>query len=91
MMDIETITGQSLEDFFRDRVPLTLFDLIALKLRVLKVQGRSCIGAFVFKYEDRYVFRVEDPYGDDKADIYISFIDVRDLILIIDAVRATVA
>lgn len=91
MMDIETITGQSLNEFFRNRVPLTLFDTISMKLRILKIQGKNCIGAFVFRYEDLYVFRVEDSYGGDKADIYISFMDVRNLIIIIDAVCVNVA
>lgn len=89
MMDIVTITGQSLEDFFRQRIPDVLLDQLRLKLRVLRIQGKNCIGAFVFRYEDRYVFRVEADYSQDKADIYISFIELRNLVIIIDAVLAS--
>ena len=86
MMKIITITGQSLDEFFKQRIPGVLIDKLIVKLRVLRLEGKNCIGAFVFPYGDRYVFRVEDVHSPDKANVYISFIDLQNLIIIIDAV-----
>lgn len=86
MMKIVTITGQSLEEFFKQRIPSVLIDKLIVKLRVLRLEGKNCVGAFVFPYKDRYVFRVEDVNSHDIADVYISFIDFQNLIIIIDAV-----
>lgn len=88
MMDILTITGQSLDDFFYGKVPDSLREPLGQKLRILKVLGKKCIGSFVFQYNDLYYFQVVDPYSECSAKIYISFlnINIKNIILIIDVV-----
>lgn len=84
MMEIVTITGQSLEDFFRPKVPQGLIKPLVNKLNVLKIYGRECIGAFVFPIDNIFHFEVTDPDIPEGADVYISFIDIGNLILIVE-------
>lgn len=84
MMEIVTIAGQSLEDFFRPKVPQGLVKPLVNKLRVPKIYGRECIGAFVFQSEDIFHFEVTDPNISEGVDVYISFIDIRSLIVIVN-------
>ena len=84
MMEIVTITGQSLEDFFRPKIPQGLIKPLVNKLKVLKIYGRECIGAFVFPADNIFHFEVTDPDISQGADVYISFIDIGNLILIVE-------
>lgn len=86
MARINTVTGETFQAFFREKLPKELHERTAYKLRVLKNSRRDCVGAFVFPRGDRYAFRVEDTSGLFAADIYISFLDDNDLIIVIDAV-----
>lgn len=86
MMKILTITGESLDDFFANRIPHYMADILLKSLEVLARNGRQCIGAFVYPFDDIYCFRLQDDRIPDKADIYITFIDIQNLIIIIDAI-----
>ena len=83
-MEIATITGQTLDDFFRPKIPEGLMVPLTNKLKVLKIYGKECIGAFVFPADKFYHFQVTDPNVSEGVDVYISFIDIRNIILIIE-------
>lgn len=82
-MEIVTITGQTLDDYFRPKIPQGLMVPLTNKLKVLKIYGRECIGAFVFPADSIYHFEVTDPNVREGADVYISFLDIRNIILIV--------
>lgn len=86
MMKILTITGESLEDFFNKKIPHYMADLLLKSLEVLARNGRECIGAFVYPQDDIYYFRLQDDRIPNKADIYITFIDIQELIIILDVI-----
>ena len=86
MMKILTITGESLDVFFANRIPYYMSDLLLKKLEVLARNGRECIEAFVYPHNNIYYFKLEDDRIPDKANIYITFIDIQNLIIIIDAI-----
>lgn len=82
-MKLITITGQSLDDFFKD-IPSGLKRPLKNRLRVLQNHGKECIEAFVTPYNDFYHFYVEDPTIPEYVEVHISFIDISNLIIIID-------
>lgn len=83
-MKLVTYNAQPLDEFFRQRVPQGLINPLLKKLDVLQTFGRECIQAFVFPKDDVFHFVVEEPNINDVADVYISFIDINNLIIIID-------
>lgn len=84
MMNIVTITGQTLDDFFRPQIPQGLITPLTNKLKVLKIYGRECIGAFVFPASGIFHFEVTDSNIPEGVDVYISFVDISNLILIVE-------
>lgn len=86
MTRIITITGQSLDDFIASKLPPVLRPIFIKRLEVLTSMGRKCIDAFVFSHENFYYFCLEDTQISEKAKVYISFIDVQNIIIIIDIV-----
>lgn len=84
MMTIATITGQTLEEFFRHQIPQGLITPLENKLTMLKIYGRECIGAFVFSANNIFHFEVTDPNISEGVDVYISFIDISNLIIVVE-------
>lgn len=82
MMNFKTVNDQPLDDFFRPQIPQGLITPLTMKLKILKIHGRGCIGAFVFPVSDMFHFEVTDPNISEGIDVYISFVDV-EIILIV--------
>lgn len=83
-MRVVTITGQSLDDYFKNRIPQGLINPLIRKLELLQNHGRDCIGAFVFPHKDAYQFTIDEPKMSEAANVYITFIDLHSLIIILD-------
>ncbi len=83
LLTIATITGESLDEFFRRKMPSNLFNILTNKLEVLARNGKDCIGAFVFPYDDVYYFMIDDT-DTYTAKIFLSFIEIGNIILILD-------
>lgn len=81
-MDINTVSGGTLDDFFKC-VPGVLKEHLIRKLIFLGHNGRDCIGAFVFPCGDNYSFKIESMYASVSAEVSISFIDEKNMILVL--------
>lgn len=81
-MDINTVSGETLDDFLKC-VPGVLKEHLIRKLIFLGHNGRDCIGAFVFPCGDNYSFKIESMYASVSAEVSISFIDEKNMILVL--------
>jgi hypothetical protein len=81
-VDINTVSGETLDDFFKC-VPGVLKEHLVRKLIFLGHNGRDCIGAFVFPCGDNYSFKIESMYASVSAEVSISFIDEKNMILVL--------
>lgn len=81
-MGINTITGETLEDFFKC-IPGVLKEPLIRKLKYLVHNGRDCIGAFVFPCGENYSFSIESIDTSVVAVVLISFVDEENMILLL--------